>query len=47
MIRRIIRGIITLLFGAAGVYLDHILFKVADLGRLSEFIGVSMGLFWT
>lgn len=47
MIRRIIRGIITLLFGAAGLYLDSILIKVADLTRFSEIIGLPVRLFWT
>lgn len=47
MIRRIVRGIITLLFGAAGIYLDNMLVKVADLARLSEVIGIPIHLFWT
>jgi len=47
MIRRIVRGIITLLFGAAGMYLDNMLIKVADLARLSEVIGLPIRLFWT
>ncbi len=47
MIRRIVRGIITLLFGAAGLYLDSILIKVADVTRLSEIIGLPIRLFWT
>lgn len=47
MIRRIVRGIITLLFGAAGLYLDNTLFKIVDLTRLSDTIGVTISLFWT
>ena len=47
MIRNIVRGIITLLFGAAGVYLDNLLFKVVDIGSLSNYIGLSISLFWT
>lgn len=47
MIRRIVRGIITLLFGAAGLYLDNMLFKIVDLTKMSETIGVSISMFWT
>jgi len=47
MIRRIVRGIITLLFGAAGLYFDNTLFKIVDLTRLSDTIGVTISLFWT
>ncbi|NLI92341.1 MAG: PIN/TRAM domain-containing protein [Peptococcaceae bacterium] len=47
MIRRIIRVIITLLFGAAGFYIDYVLVKVADLTRLSEVIGLPIRSFWT
>lgn len=47
MIRRIIRGIITLLFGAAGLYLDNILIKIEAFARLSESIGLPISLFWT
>jgi uncharacterized protein YacL len=47
MIRRIIRGIITLLFGSAGLYIDYMLLKVADLTRLSEVVGLEVRSFWT
>lgn len=47
MIRRIARGIITLLFGAAGLGLDYMFIKVADLTSLSETIGLPLSLFWT
>lgn len=47
MIRNIVRVIITLLFGAAGAYLDSLFIKVADIGRLSDFLGINVSLFWT
>lgn len=47
MIRKIVRGIITLLFGAAGFYLAHMFFRVADIQRLSQILGVPVRLFWT
>lgn len=47
MIRRIVRGIITLLFGTAGLYLDYMFIKVTDLTSLSESIGLPISLFWT
>ncbi|RNC62762.1 MAG: putative PIN and TRAM-domain containing protein YacL [Candidatus Dichloromethanomonas elyunquensis] len=47
MIRRIIRGIITLLFGTAGFYIDYMFIQVADLTRLSEVIGLPIRSFWT
>jgi len=47
MIRKIIRGIITLLFGTAGLYLDHVIMKIINLERLSSSIGFSIQLFWT
>lgn len=47
MIRRIVRGIITLLFGAAGFYLDYLLFKITDIHQLSAFLGINVKLFWT
>ncbi len=47
MIRRIIRGIITLLFGAAGLFLDNMLIKIKAFARLSESIGLPISLFWT
>lgn len=47
MIRRIIRGIITLLFGTAGLFLDNMLFKIVDITVLRESIGLPISLFWT
>lgn len=47
MLRRTIRGIITLLFGAAGVYLDYVLMKIADLTSIGESIGMQISLIWT
>ncbi len=47
MIRNLVRGIITLLFGVTGVYLDSLFVRVADIGRLSDVIGINITLFWT
>lgn len=47
VIRNIIRGVITLLFGAAGFYLAYIFIQVTDIGRLSDFLGISVSLFGT
>ncbi len=47
MLSNLIRGIITLLFGATGVYLDSLFVRVADIGRLSDILGVNVSLFWT
>ena len=44
---RLIRGIITLLFGAAGLYLDYILVSYADLSSLTAKIGLEISLFGT
>jgi len=44
---RLIRGIITLLFGAAGLYLDYVLVNFADLNSLTEKIGWEISLFGT
>ena len=44
MIRNIVRGIITLLFGAAGAYLGFLLFRIVDIG---SFLGLNVSLFWT
>jgi uncharacterized protein YacL len=47
MIRRIVRGIITLLFGAAGLYLDSTLFRVLEIDNLGATLGLSINIFWT
>jgi len=47
MVIRLIRGIITLLFGAAGLYLDYILVSYADLSSLTAKIGLEISLFGT
>ncbi|HHV65933.1 MAG TPA: PIN/TRAM domain-containing protein [Peptococcaceae bacterium] len=47
MIRRLVRGIITLLFGAAGFYLDNVLFKFLGITHLGESFGLSISIFWT
>ena len=44
MIRNVVRGIITLLFGAAGAYLGSLLLKLLDI---SGFLGLNISLFWT
>lgn len=47
MLSNIVRSIITLLFGATGVYLDSLFVRVADIGRLSDILGINVSLFWT
>lgn len=47
MIRRIVRGIITLLFGAAGLYLDSTLFRVLEIDNIGATLGLSINIFWT
>lgn len=47
MVRRFVRGIITLLFGAAGIYLDYILFSVLDLDRIGSYLGFPITLLGT
>lgn len=47
MVRRIVRGIITLLFGSAGLFLDNMLFRVVEIGHLREYLGIPISLFWT
>lgn len=47
MIRKIIRGIITALFGAAGIYLDYLLVQFSLIARLNELFGFQVRLFWT
>lgn len=44
MIRNIVRGIITLLFGAAGAYLGSLLLRLVDI---SDFLSLYVSLFWT
>ncbi len=45
MIRRIIRGIIALIFGSVGLYLGSILIEVINIERLSTSIGLEVQLF--
>lgn len=48
MLSKIVRGIITLLFGAAGIYLDYLLLKVIEFDQLSQSLfGVEIKSFWT
>lgn len=48
MLSKIIRGIITLFFGAAGIYLNFLLLKVIELKQLSESLfGFEIKSFWT
>jgi uncharacterized protein YacL len=47
MLSKIIRGIITLLFGAAGIYVDYLILKVVDIRLLSQILGFEIHLYWT
>ncbi|UWG97864.1 PIN/TRAM domain-containing protein [Dehalobacter sp. DCM] len=48
MLSKIVRGIITLLFGAAGIYLNYLLLKVIELQQVLEsIIGLEVKTFWT
>jgi uncharacterized protein YacL len=47
LIRRIIRLIVTLIFGAIGFYLDYLMLKVFGIEILDNVLGFSINLFWT
>lgn len=47
LIRRIIRLIVTLLFGAIGFYLDYLMLKIFGIEILDNVLGFSINLFWT
>ncbi|AHF09075.1 MULTISPECIES: PIN/TRAM domain-containing protein [Dehalobacter] len=47
MLSKIVRGIITLLFGAAGIYVDYLILKVVDIRQLSQTLGFEIHLYWT
>ncbi|ADY54666.1 PilT protein domain protein [Syntrophobotulus glycolicus DSM 8271] len=47
LIRRIVRFIITLLFGGLGFYLDYLMVNFFDIEILNNVLGFSIRLFWT
>ena len=47
LIRRIIRLVVTLLFGGVGFYLDYLMLKVFGIEILDSALGFPINLFWT
>ncbi|MFA6808337.1 MAG: PIN/TRAM domain-containing protein [Eubacteriales bacterium] len=47
MIRKVVRGIITLLFGTAGFYLDYLIFRNVNIAHLGNTLGFPIRILWT